>query len=432
MSEEYAAAEVRAAGAGKAPRPAAAEIIPVHAPVGPALDALLEEIIDAEEVFLIGVLPWECSRRLIELQERRLAAGAPPPRKVVHYFIPERDAKSAGATMGPRIQRWVAGLFGVRNWVVPNRDESQNRDTLMIHLYQDEAGGRVVLTRRGSDFRAATLAYLPLAQLPSDGVLTVARFSPGETERIREQVMGDLLVNARPWDIRQVRCYGPQFADNGDPHSFFPRLSRLTDQRKIKPRETEPAVVVAVCGHTSRGPVVVLKRRHRSNSIDDFDVLSLISEHIVVEDLVTWFKRIPGPLDPHDERAAEQIWVAAGRPKQIVLEQQFFAEAAQRELFLSCGLNVEAERLRFRGYRLVERDDESHLGFAVYRLDLIQDDDLDEFEIVRRWSPDLIPVPIDRLYDSPENLNRLLRLQRNWLMENVFADSTTQPEPERP
>ena len=91
-------------------------------------------------------------------------------------------------------------------------------------------------------------------------------------------------------------------------------------------------------------------------------------------------------------------------------------------MFLSCGLNIDADRLEFYGYRLVKREDGGHLGFAVYRLDLIQSDDLDELDIAVQWSPeDMVPVPLDVLYDGTRSLNRLLRLQRDWLMQNVFT-----------
>jgi hypothetical protein len=430
MSAPYESPEVRAAWAGRAPRPAGAEIIPVHAPVGPALERLLASMIEADEVYIVGVLPWECSRRLIELRQQRIAHGPPPPPKTVHYFIPKRDEKSTGAVMAPRIQRWVAGLFGVRNWVVPYREEGANRDTLIIHHYRDDPGSRVILTRKGDHFRASTVVNLPLTSLPSEGTLIVADFGELQTGEIRKRVLDDLLPNSLPGEIRQVRCFGPRYEDTGDPNSFTPRLMRLTDRRRLNPGETEPAVVVAICGRTARGPVVVLKRRHRSNAFDDFDRLSLISEHVIADDLVDWIKRLPRPLDPDDGRAVEQLWAAAGRPKQIVLPQQFFAEAAQRELFLSCGLNVDFNRLDFRGYRLVGREeDDTHLGFAVYRLDLIQNDDLDELEIVRQWSTDMVPVPLDRLYDHPEQLNRLLRLQRGWLVQNVLPHAPRVPGP---
>lgn len=416
MNPGYEPPEARSARANRLP---SARTITVDAPVGPALDSLLAEMVDADEVYVVGTLPWECSQRLIDLQRDR---DRRRPGKIVHYIVPEQDAKNLGATMGPRNQRWVTGLFGVRNWVVPHRDEHANPDTLKLYLYSDDPGGRFVLTRTGEQYRAATLLYLPSAQQPSGGSLAVARFAEAETRRIREHVLDELLPHTRQWEIRQVRCYGPRIMDDGDPNSFHPRVLGLTSRRTIRARETEPAVVVAVCGRTYRGPVVMLKKRHRSNSIDDFDVLSLVSEHVIVEDLVTWRQRLSKPLDPDDQVALDQLWVAAGRPKEIVLEQKFFAEAALRELFLSCGLNVDADRLDFRGYRLVDREDGGHLGFAVYRLDLIQDDTLDELEIVRKWSPDMVEVPIAGLYAEPAKLNRLLRLQRDWLMQELFTD----------
>jgi hypothetical protein len=429
MTSPYEAAEVRAAKAGKAHRPAGAEIIPVHAPVGPHLDALLGQMIDADEVFIVGVLPWECSQRLIKLHQDRLADGHPPVPKTVHYFIPERDAKNNGATMGPRIQRWIAGLFGVRNWVVPHRDEQTNANTLVIHLYQDDPGGRVVLTRSGDQYRATTLLYLPLPELPGDGVLTVAAFDAVQTEKIRKEILERLLPQTKEWAIRQVRCYGPGYQDSGDPFMFTRRLLRLTRERRIQLGETEPAAVVAICGRSYQGPVVVLKLRHRSNSIDDFDRLSLISEHVIEEDLVSWIRNLQQPLSPDDHRAVEQLWIAAKRPKELILESQFFAEAAQRELFLSCGLNVDFSRLKLCGYRLIKREDRVHLGFAVFRLDLIQDDQIDELEIVTQWSRDLQPVLIKDLYDQPERLNRLLRLQQDWLAAHVFSEHPAAADP---
>lgn len=417
MTDDYVPPEARSA---RANRPAGRdETIPVDAPVAAALDSLLTAMVEADEVYVVGVLPWECSQRLIEMQAAR---HGPRRAKTVHYIVPERGAKAPGATMGPSIQRWVAGLFGVRNWVAPHRDDAANPDTLKLHHYEDDPGGRVVLTRRSDRYQAATLLYLPLAQTPSGGSLAAAWFSEEETARIRDHVLGELLPNTRNWEIRQVRCLGPQYMDNGDPDNFQPRLLGLTSRRTIRPDETEPAVVVAVRGRTADGPILLLKRRHRSNSIDDFDVLSLVSEHVIVEDLGSWLKRLQEPLDPRDREAREQLWKAVGRPKEIILEEQFFAEAAQREMFLSCGLNIDVDRLEFRGYRLIKREEGGHLGFAVYRLDLIQQDDLDELDIAVKWSPeDMVPVPLDTLYDGTRSLNRLLRLQRDWLMQNVFT-----------
>jgi hypothetical protein len=422
MQTPYEPPEVRAAKSASPPRPREAPTISVHARIGPDIEILLNEMLDASQIYIVGVMPWECSRRLITLQREREVAGSPPPVKTVHYLIPERDAKNTGATMGPRIQRWIAGLFGIRNWVVPNRDDSANRDTLRMYVYQYDAGGCIILNRLGAEFRATSLTYLPVAQYPAEGVLTVAPLGADQTQVVRRHVLDRLLPNSRRWEIRQVRCYGPRQEDGDDANAFTPRIWRLTKERKLEPHETEPAVVVAVCGQTSQGPVVVLKNRDRSNSIDDFDRLSLVSEHVIVEDLVDWIKKVPGPLDPDDIRAREQVWRAAGRPERLLLQEQFFAEAAQRELFISCGLNVDFERLQFHGYRLVNREDGTHLGFAVFRLDLIQEEDVDEMDTVEGWSGDMRPVPVAQLYQDPYvgRLNRFLRLQQGWLLANVL------------
>jgi len=418
---DYEAPEVRAVRGSFPARP-------IKVTVGRDIDTLLNQMIEADEVYIVGVLPWECSRRLIELQQSRGADAQPAP-KTVNYLIPRRDDKGAGKAMGPRVQRWVAGVFGVRNWVIPHRDESRNRDRLRIRLLDDDAGAHVVLTRRGEHFEATQITYLISLSDPAAGLLAIAECDPATTDKIRAHVIDDLLPRAPIWEIRQVRCYGPLYEASTDQNRFTPRIWRLTRERQLQPDETEPAVIVAVCGHTSEGPAVVLKRRRPSNSLDDFDRLSLISEHVIVEDLVDWVKRVPTPLDADDTRAREQIWKAAGRPTQLILRDQFFEEAAQRELYVSCGLNIEAGRLDLRGYRRVRREDGTHLGFAIFRLDLRQDDDVDELEIIDGWSKDMVPVPIDRLYTGNVDveLNRLLRLQREWLVANVFSPARPTP-----
>ena len=379
-------------------------------------------MIDADEVFIIGMLPWECARRLIELQSKRIRDGRPGPAKTVHYFMPERDVRNTGATLAPWVQRWIAGLFGVRNWVVPSRDDSANRDTLRMYLHRYDAGGCIVLVRTAQRYESTILAYLPVAKYPTNGVLTTADLAADQTEKVRRHVLDDLMVKSRPWDIRFVRCYGPQWAPSTPSDTFEPRIWRLTRERKIQAFETEPAIAVAICAKTFEGPVVVLKHRHRSNAIDDFDRISLISEHVIAEDLVGWVRNLNGPLATDDKQAREQLWRAAGRPERLILEPAFFKVSAQRELFISCGLNVDLDRLMFRGYRQVRREDGSHLGFAVFRLDLIQDDPLDELQIVESWSSDLRLVPIDKLYQEPyvSRLNRLLRLQQGWLLSEVL------------
>jgi hypothetical protein len=362
-----------------------------------------------------------------------MSADNPPPAKTVHYFMPHRSPRDIGSAMGSRTQHWFAGLFGMRNWIVPNRDDDANVDTLLMHLYNDDSdgGGCTVLHRKGDIFRATSLNYLPVARRSAKGVLVIAPLDTGQTEIVRGHVFDHLMPHSQPWEIRQIRCYRP--SRQGDPHGFVPRIWRLTSKRKLESNETEPAVVVAVCGRTSEGPVVVLKERSPSNSIDDFGKLSLISEHVIVEDLVDWVGRLAEPLDADDTQAREQVWKAAGRPAQLMLDERFFKAAAQRELFISCGLDVDFDRLKFHGYRLVNREDGTHLGFAVYRLDLIQDDAVDELDTVTKWSHDMRPIVVDKLYLEPNigRLNRLLRLQQTWLLGNVLAPAVPDGDEDR-
>lgn len=423
---EYVPPEVHAIQAGRdIPKPRGGEpgpaTIPAKAEIGPDIDALLARMIDADEIYIMGMMPWECSRRLIEIQRERTEAGRPPPPKVVRYFSPPRDEARTGDTMGPRVQRWTAGLFGLRNWVTPSREESDNRDRLLMYLYRSDGGGCIIVVRRRGAVHASSLNYLPVTKYPAVGVLTVADYSAEETEKAYRHALDDLIPNGKPWQIRQVRCAGP--ADEAPPgEQFTGRISRITSHRLVQPSETEPAVVIAVCGLTSKGRVVVLKKRDRYNSIDDFERLSLVSEHVIVGDLGDWLKNRPA-LSTDDDEALEQIWAAAGRPTHLVLQEQFFKAAAQRELFLSCGLNVDFDRLRFCGYRSADRENGTHLGFAVFRLDLIQRDDIDELEIIRGWSADMTAIPIAQLYQPPNagHLNRLLRLERDWLLRDVLA-----------
>ncbi len=270
-----------------------------------------------------------------------------------------------------------------------------------MYLYRYDDSGCIVLYRTGELYQAFVLNHLPVAKVPTPGVIVFAPLDPAEVEKVHQHVVNDLQPYSQPWEIRQVRCQGPQPGASGIPETFTPVVGRLTRERRLQPAETEPAVAIAICGQTSKGPVVLLKRRHRKNAIDDFDRLSLVSEHVIVEDLHTWIDRVPQPLDADDRRAQEQIWRAAGRPRPFLLEVQFFKEAAQRELLLSCGLNVEFNRLHFCGYRLVEREDGGYLGFAVFRLDLIQQDQFDELDIVEGWSEDMFAVHIETLYRGP-------------------------------
>jgi hypothetical protein len=145
----------------------------------------------------------------------------------------------------------------------------------------------------------------------------------------------------------------------------------------------------------------------------------LISERLTVDDLVDWLG--PGQLPDDDSDALDELFDNADQD--LTLKLDFFRSAARRELFLSCGLNIDFDRLDFCGYRLVERENEgTYLGFAVFRLNLAKTPEFNEMRSIQRWSKAMHRVPISKLY-APENrdrLNRLLVTDREWLHANVF------------
>jgi hypothetical protein len=173
-----------------------------------------------------------------------------------------------------------------------------------------------------------------------------------------------------------------------------------------------------VTAKTASGPSVVLKLRTEANSRDDFGTLSLLSERVLLEDL-----KPAVPVEPDREHALDALWVAAGQPDTFEIPQDSFRRAAQRELFLSCGLDVAADRFSLRTTFLLDREGEdTYLGFYVFVLDLNRGAPIDELDHARRWNRDLRVVPFRELYGRAyrDKLNRLLRRREGWLREHVF------------
>jgi hypothetical protein len=86
-------------------------------------DGLLEEILAADRVDIMGVLPWQCGTRLIELEARRREAGQPVIHPTaVRYFTPGRDRITLyrhSGVLGRLVQRWIGGVTALSNWLQP-------------------------------------------------------------------------------------------------------------------------------------------------------------------------------------------------------------------------------------------------------------------------------------------------------------------------
>ncbi len=431
-------AEVQAARralGGVEPRPERAlnaSAITAQTRITPAIDELLTAILSADQVDIVGVLPWQCARRLVELEAQRVSENKHVIQPTaVRYFTPAAERISLyrhSGIMGVLVQRWIAGVTGLRNWLRPRMEDSDTHEALSIFEFDDVYLDCLISTGRGNAQAITILTRLPVlrpleSQDQDDEATLVVTRMPSEQVEIYQQYIKRLEAQASLMTTRQILCRPDDrlTADLRPGSEFRPIILQLYPHRKIRPENTvSPGAIVAVCALTAHGWAVVLKRRNRRNSVEDFDTLSLISERVLDEDLPS---PLAGPLCADHGAALDDLWLRAGQPSTFEIPEQAFRHAAQRELFLSCGLDVPDSRLQLRGTCLVERESENrYLGFFVYRLDLIRSPGFDELAHVRDWNPDLAVILIDQLHEpeTRKHLNRLLRVRGSWLHDAVF------------
>jgi hypothetical protein len=400
------------------------------------VDQLLNEVLAADRVDIIGVLPWACAARLIELGSDRIAAGkAVINPMAIRYFTPARERITSyrhPGVLGTLVHRWNAGITGLRNWLQPLAQGPATPEALTIYEFDDVYLDCIVCTHASGRDTVTLLSQLPVvvpsftSQEDSEGtVLVVTRMPTAQLDEFNGY-LAHLVATVPPLRPRQVLCKngeGTSAAVHGS--EFRPIVSQLNLYGRPLPSGTIlPVAVVAVCTRTPQGPAVLLKYRSEQNSRDDFGTLSLISERVLAEDFSSL---MTGPLDPDHGRALDDLWLRAGQPTPFEVPESAFRSAAQRELFLTCGLDIREDRLDLRGSCLLDREGEDiFLGFLVFRLD-IDRSPVDELSHARRWNPDLDIVPLSRLYDNDmePRLNRLLRRRKNWLRSTVFTTLET-------
>jgi hypothetical protein len=311
----------------------------------------------------------------------------------------------------------------------PYLNTQEEPEPLSVFEFDDIYLDCLIYTTRNRQHTMTILSQLPPVSLTeteggvSEAALILTRMPDDQLPGFREYLK-KLEAQARPLLPCQLLCRLEQGTASARPpgNEFRPVISAVYPHHKTPPQNViSAAAIVAICVPTARGTAVVLKNRTPRNSVDDLDRLSLISERVLAEDLPA---PLNGPLDTDHGRALDDLWLRAGQPATFEIPELAFRHTAQRELFLSCGLDVPNERLDLRGTCLVEREGENRfLGFYVYRLDLIRSPAFDELTYALNWNSDLRPVLLEELY-QPANrarLNRLLRVREPWLREMVFG-----------
>lgn len=403
--------------------------IAAGAPITGDIDGILNEILEAEQVDIIGILPWRCAERLIEMKRSRILAGQPVIRpREVRYYTPSTARVASyrqGPVLGSIVQRWEAGIDGIRNWLRSEPDEPDDANISQIYELDEVYLDCLISTLQKGRRRVTLLSELPGPRVAGqdEGLLMIITHMADEQIPQFLKYMTRVRADADPMAPRHILCEPGKSAiqPSAPGNEFRPVVLRLHQKYTASPPESASAIAIAVvCASTARGPAVLLKQRTPRTSVDDLGKLSLTSRRVLVEDLSD---SAMAPLDGDNERALEQLWIRAGKPDSFEIPERSFRRAAQRELFVACGLDIPDERLKLRGTCLIEREGEhKFLGMYVYRVDLMRSAELDELTYALTWNRDLHVVLLEDLYkpEIRQSLNRLLRQRESWLREAVF------------
>lgn len=376
---------------------------------------------------IVGVIPTPL------LGSLRQAIGSTEPYELppIQYYTPRPDlalVSSPDATNFASAHRWYAGYIGLRNLVMSSKTSGDNA----ISDYHHFAYGILALSyncmvctfdTNGELSRAFLLSELASDALSPDYVLSELSSSDPELKKYLKSVW---RYEGRI-QLREVTCKALDFADTDDKatpslsiEAVAPYGSNVDMSKKLRP----VAVVVARC-YSPVGLEVLLKLRTPFTDADDFGKLSLLSARVQEIDVARAFRATISDSSESDETALEDLWIAAGEPRPFLLPIEAFQYAAQREVALSLGLNIELDRLKPKGFQLIQHEKYGNqLGFLVFVLDLSRSGTHDE---VRRATSlnrnNLKRIPVSGLYNSGHDLNRFLLQGQRWLTETCFMQT---------
>jgi TIR domain-containing protein len=402
-------------------------------PAETGVDNILKAILAADQVDIVGVLPWQCAERLIELKAQKIRAGQSVIRpEDVRYYTPASNRVTVfreSEVLGLIAQRWSAGIYGVRNWLRTGTRKISDAGLAQVLEIDDLYLSCMICIETNEEREVVFVSEFPVSQRRENmaihdvGALIIARMDDEHMEQVLTHLAA-LKTQTSLMRPRRILCSLeqsralPQVAGN----EFLPVISHLHPYHSDVPDNTIAAsIVVAVCAQTAQGPAILLEERTFRNSIADLGKLSLISGGLMVEDM---HDPDAGELAADDEAALEDLWLRAGQPSSFKIPESAFRRSAQRELFVSCGLDMPSDRLELRGTCLLEHEEmNNHVGFYVFRAELQRSPTADEYRHALRWNPDLRVILLKDLYRQPirARLNRLLRQRDAWLPEAVLG-----------
>ncbi|MBK9698003.1 MAG: caspase family protein [Propionibacteriaceae bacterium] len=381
-------------------------------------ERLRSEILNRRSVDIFGVAPPVLCA-VIREEAPRLHDH------VLRYFtLRNRPSLDSGAALGPLTQSWSQALKTITAYAGHHRHlevlgYEDNYTECLIRFNQENGSS-------GHHVSLIGLSSLPSTAMPNDVLL----WQRSGISDALDECLCALETKARPMALREVLCEAFPAGEHSrfTPGDFPPfRIERFALPEPLGHPQAKnamdgglvPISIVCVRGESSRGQLLYVKVRRA----DDSDPLrtSLLSQQVLEEDvalayLPSWEPNL-GSSDPVDD-----LWVQAKCPAPFTVPLDSFIRAAQREVYISCGLDVPKHRLRYLGFQVF--DDHDHfrqLGFAVFDLCLLRGDHVDETKWIHdRKGTTVIPFRLDELFGRNRDLNRILAQGRSWLQENIL------------
>jgi len=348
-----------------------------------------------------------------------------------------------GAGLGPIVRDWQSAVDTIRNCArqqaraVPVSSAAVSRTLQLLgmrHYFLEMLMHVTVRSTGRKEF------WMPVgASHQSNDLPLLVVEETDDNYSILDNMHRRLIEGCEELAIRQVRCdlieavegnVSPLPGDRRDekvPYLVVSGLEPYGTGAQDRP-VCMPVAAVVIRANTNRGPVIMLRQRNEFSDTDSFGKYSLITSRLLEEDLATALG-VPVFADRHVDAATDAMWQAARTDGPLGVPVRAFLLAAQREIFICCGLDVSENRFQFRGYQTISTPaDGSQLGFAVFELVLNRHDPFDELVAAEDWDREnLLVVSQSDLYTEAyhDRLNRLLTQRDRWLRNSILARPLT-------
>ncbi|MEU5911474.1 hypothetical protein [Micromonospora sp. NPDC047527] len=364
------------------------------------------------------------------------------PWDTLDYVTPMPSMILAGRSrtgLGPIVRDWQSAVDAIRNCArqhartFPDSSPAVDRTLqlsgmhhyfleMLMHVTVRSTGRKEFWMTVGASHQSNDLPLLVVEETDDNySILNSMHQSltEGREELAIRQVRCDLIAPGAASDVKLPGAGGLERA----PYLVVNGLEPYGTGSQHRPA-CMPVAAVVIRANTNRGPVIMLRQRNEFSDTDSFGKYSLITSRLLEEDLATGLG-VPVFADRHVDAATDAMWQAARTDGPLGVPIKAFLRAAQREIFICCGLDVSEDRFHFRGYQTISTGvDGSQLGFAVFELVLNRHDPFDELVAAEDWDRDnLLVVSQSDLYTEAyhDRLNRLLTQREEWFRTTILV-----------